>query len=213
MTYHQITFAERYTLGVLRQRGLSPAAIARMLGRHRNTISREVRRNRTPRDGGYRPQLADWYARGRRSRSRRNQRFGPAARARIRTLLEDDWSPEQVAMPREVPCCTSKLTLGATAPRFLGCRSARRTLSALAADNAGEGTEGIIHGGGVGEDGRHVGLEDDDMSSRETSGVRVPAPPAEVVLRQDVILPGAGRACSACLLRSHDVRDESLSER
>lgn len=97
MTYHQITFAERYTLGLLRQRGLSPAAIARVLGRHRSTISREVRRNRTPRDGGYRPQLADWYARGRRSRSRRHQRFGPAAWARIRTLLEEDWSPEQVA--------------------------------------------------------------------------------------------------------------------
>ena len=27
MTYHQITFEERYTLGLLRQRGLSSAAI------------------------------------------------------------------------------------------------------------------------------------------------------------------------------------------
>ena len=35
MLYHQITFAERYTLGVLRQRGLSTAAIARLLHRHR----------------------------------------------------------------------------------------------------------------------------------------------------------------------------------
>ena len=46
MTYHQITFEERYTLGLLRQRGLSPAAIARLLGHHRSTIGREVRRNR-----------------------------------------------------------------------------------------------------------------------------------------------------------------------
>ena len=97
MTYHQITFAERYTLGLLRQRGLSAAAIARVLGRHRSTIGREVRRNHTPRDGSYRPQLADWYARGRRARSRRHRRFGPATWARIRILLEDDWSPEQVA--------------------------------------------------------------------------------------------------------------------
>lgn len=97
MMYHQVTSAERYTLGLLRQRGLSAAAIARLLHRHRSTIGREVRRNGTPRDGCYRPQLADWYARGRRSRSRRNQRFSTADWARVQTLLRDDWSPEQVA--------------------------------------------------------------------------------------------------------------------
>src|SRR3989442_13789498 len=78
MLYRQITFAERYTLGLLRQGGLVPAAIARVLGRHRSTIGREVRRNGTPRDGCYRPQLAEWYARGRRARSRRNRRFSAA---------------------------------------------------------------------------------------------------------------------------------------
>ncbi len=97
MTYHQITFEERYTLGLLRQRGLSPAAIARMLGHHRSTIGREVRRNRARSDGTYRPQLADWYARGRRSQSRRNQRFTTVDWARIQALLREDWSPEQVA--------------------------------------------------------------------------------------------------------------------
>lgn len=97
MTYHQITHAERYTLGLLRQCGLAPAAIARVLGRHRSTIGREVRRNHTPRDGTYRPQLADWYARGRRSRSRRNRQFAPADWDRVQALLREDWSPEQVA--------------------------------------------------------------------------------------------------------------------
>ena len=97
LTYHQITAAERYTLGLLRQRGLTAAAIARVLGRHRSTIGREVRRNGTPRDGCYRPELADWYARARRSRSRRNRQFGPAAWAQIQELLREDWSPEQVA--------------------------------------------------------------------------------------------------------------------
>lgn len=97
MRYHQITFAERYTLGLLRRRGLCPAAIARMLGRHRSTIGRELRRNGTPRDRCYRPQLADWYARGRRSRSRRNRRFSAAEWARIHALLQEDWSPEQIA--------------------------------------------------------------------------------------------------------------------
>jgi IS30 family transposase len=97
MRYHQITFAERYTLGALRRRGCSAAAIARSLGRHRSTIGREVRRNATPRDGCYRPDLADWYARGRRSRSRRNQRFSGADWEQVHALVREDWSPEQVA--------------------------------------------------------------------------------------------------------------------
>jgi len=97
MNYRQITYAERYTLGLLRRQGLSPAAIACVLGRHRSTIIREVRRNRTRHDGGYRPQLADWYARGRRSRSRRNRQFGPADWNRVQALLREYWSPEQVA--------------------------------------------------------------------------------------------------------------------
>ena len=74
-TYRQITLRERYELGALRRQGLGPAVIARDLGRHRSTIWRELRRNQSHSDGTYRPQLADWYARGRRARSRRNRRF------------------------------------------------------------------------------------------------------------------------------------------
>ena len=48
-------------------------------------------------DGSYRPPLADWYARGRLSRSRRNRRFSAADLRRVRVLLEEQWSPEQVA--------------------------------------------------------------------------------------------------------------------
>lgn len=58
---------------------------------------REVQRNRTHHDGSYRPQLADWYARGRRARSRRNRRFSEADWQRIQALLRGDWSPEQIA--------------------------------------------------------------------------------------------------------------------
>ena len=97
MLYRQITFEERYTLGLLRQRGLSAAAIAHVLGRHRSTIGREMQRNRAHSDGTYRPRLADWYARGRRSHSRRNRQFTATDWARIHGLLRDDWSPEQVA--------------------------------------------------------------------------------------------------------------------
>jgi IS30 family transposase len=97
VTYRQITYEERYTLGLLRRQGLSPAAIARVLGRHRSTILREVRRNRAASDGTYRPQLADWYARGRRSRSRRNSHFGGNDFRLVERLLRRRWSPEQIS--------------------------------------------------------------------------------------------------------------------
>jgi IS30 family transposase len=97
MSYHQITSEERYTLAVLRQHGESPAAIARVLGRHRSTITREVARNRTHHDAGYRAQVAEWYARGGLSRSRRHRRLDGADWTRVQTLLRQDWSPEQIA--------------------------------------------------------------------------------------------------------------------
>jgi transposase, IS30 family len=97
MSYCQITSAERYTLALLRQRGLFPAAIARVLGRHRSSISRELRRNASHSDGTYRPPLADWYAHGRRSRSRRNTQFSTSDWAWVETLVRADWSPEQSA--------------------------------------------------------------------------------------------------------------------
>jgi IS30 family transposase len=95
--YPQITAAERYTLGTLRQLGYTTAAIARVLGRHRSTVWREVRRNATHHDGTYRPQLAHWYATSRRSRSRRNQRFSALDWVRVHARLRAHWSPEQVA--------------------------------------------------------------------------------------------------------------------
>lgn len=97
MAYHQITLQERYMLGLLRRERWTVRAIARALGRAPSTISREVRRNWKQLDRGYRPRLADWYARGRRSRSRRNQRFTAREWQLVEQLLREDWSPEQVA--------------------------------------------------------------------------------------------------------------------
>jgi transposase, IS30 family len=95
--YTQITAAERYLLARLRQHHVPLAAIARLLGRHRSTLYREVRRNATHHDGGYRAELADSYARTRRTHSRRNQRFAPADWAQVHAQLRELWSPEQIA--------------------------------------------------------------------------------------------------------------------
>ena len=96
--YRQLTSGERYALSALRKQGCNQAAIARALGRHRSTISREVRRNSKDRQGrAYRPDLADDFARWRRSRSRRNRQFGWEDWALVAQCLQEEWSPEQVA--------------------------------------------------------------------------------------------------------------------
>jgi IS30 family transposase len=95
-TYHQLTPGERYELSALRKQGLCPAAIARALRRDRSTVTREIRRNGDA-DGAYRPANADDYARWRRARSRRNQRFTSRDWALVVERLQEQWSPEQIA--------------------------------------------------------------------------------------------------------------------
>lgn len=97
MTYHQLTAAERYTLRVLQVQGRCPAEIARMLGRHRSTITRELARNSARSSGYYRPELAESYARTRRAHSRRNSQFTAADWTAVDAWLVLDWSPEQIS--------------------------------------------------------------------------------------------------------------------
>lgn len=97
MTYTQITLQERYAISALRKLGYTGAAIARELGRHRSTISREVRRNAWREDGRtYRAFKAQGYTNRRRRISRRNTQFGVADWALVERLLGEDWSPEQI---------------------------------------------------------------------------------------------------------------------
>jgi len=96
MVYRQLSTEERYHIAALRQAGRSNPEIAAILGRHRCTIGREVKRNATPYDGAYRPHGAVEMTNGRRGRSRRNARYGPSHFALIIRLLRRRWSPEQI---------------------------------------------------------------------------------------------------------------------
>ena len=99
MRYHQITPEERYTLATLRKQSPRPttAEIARLMGRHRSTIGREIRRNSTAPDGAYRYARAQEAANGRRRRSRKRSHFTPQQWQMIEKLLRADLSPEQVS--------------------------------------------------------------------------------------------------------------------
>ena len=79
-TYHQLTQEERYLITAQRLCGHAPAQIARVLGRHRSTIARELRRNLTHHDGIYRAEKAHSYATARRRRCRRQAHFSAAVR-------------------------------------------------------------------------------------------------------------------------------------
>jgi len=84
-------------LGRQRLQGLSNAAIARTLGRHRSTVGREFARNCCLYDGCYRPSKAQERTNGRSSRSRRNQRITPTRWRLVEQNLALDWSPEQIS--------------------------------------------------------------------------------------------------------------------
>lgn len=76
----------------------SMRSIAAELDRSASTISREVARNTTAADGVYRPWAADLAARRRRLRPRASKIAGSQRlRAAVQALLNDKYSPEQVA--------------------------------------------------------------------------------------------------------------------
>ena len=96
MMYHQLTSEERYMISAYHLQGFSHASIAKILGRHRSTISREIHRNQCN-DGCYRPSKAITRTRRRRRESRRKWYFSERQLQIVAALLRLDWSPEQIS--------------------------------------------------------------------------------------------------------------------
>ena len=92
-TYHQLTQAQRYQISVLRKTNHALSEIATVLGVHKSTVSRELKRNRGQR--GYRPQQAHELALGRRLGA--VPRITAKIWAIVEKLLRQDWSPEQIS--------------------------------------------------------------------------------------------------------------------
>lgn len=97
--YTQLTLEERYLLGHYKSKNTSISEIARILGRNKATISREIQRNSCHRtDGAYRPTKADARAKSRRGRSRRYWHFTQREWNLVIDKLKELWSPEQISI-------------------------------------------------------------------------------------------------------------------
>jgi IS30 family transposase len=97
---------ERVRIADLRRAGLGVRAIAAELGRSPSTVSRELRRNRDPDSGQYRPFAAQRLAAERRARPGRSKLMrDPALRQFVADRLAKRWSPEQIcqALRSEFP--------------------------------------------------------------------------------------------------------------
>jgi IS30 family transposase len=97
MNHKQITQTERYLIQEHLRQGFNASEIARMLKRHKSTISREIRRNLHD-NRGYFYWIAQWHANGRRSRTRKKSQFSSGEWSMVRFFLRLDWSPEQISL-------------------------------------------------------------------------------------------------------------------
>ncbi len=86
MSYKHLSQTERYQIYALMKAGHLPVEIAKLLGRHKSSISRELSRNKGKR--GYRPQQADQRYQERAQSSRNARRVGEAIRALVAQRLE-----------------------------------------------------------------------------------------------------------------------------
>lgn len=93
--YRQLTLSERYEIFALKKAGHSQVAIADLVGVHASTVSRELRRNKSP--TGYYAQAAHRHARQRRLQSRGPTKWTMHFQRLIDRQLRQQWSPEQIA--------------------------------------------------------------------------------------------------------------------
>jgi transposase, IS30 family len=94
LAYTQLTREQRYQIYILRKAGHLQTFIAKELGVHPSTISRELERGCGRR--GYRPKQADELA-SLRKRKRYRARINAPTWTLIESLVRQDWSPEQIA--------------------------------------------------------------------------------------------------------------------
>lgn len=95
MSYHHLTASERCHIYELNVEKTSITEIARLIGRNKGTVSRELRRNRGQR--GYRPGQAGRLAQDRQKNCANGPRVAPEVWRAAQEKLKEDWSPEHIS--------------------------------------------------------------------------------------------------------------------
>lgn len=94
MSYQQLTEGKRYQISALLAEGYSQAAVARAIGVHPSSISRELARNGS--EKAYEPELAQQQATNRK-KSAAKYKVTQTAVIFAELMLEFQWSPEQIS--------------------------------------------------------------------------------------------------------------------
>ena len=98
MPYIHLTLNERYVIYHLVLYGLSYAEIGRRLGRHKSTISREVRRNNPYPESVYYHENAElWSNERRRNIKRPSKQDNESLWKYVQKALKERWSPEEIS--------------------------------------------------------------------------------------------------------------------
>ncbi len=95
MNYHQLTSEQRSQIFALQQRKTKRKDIARIVGCSESALSRELKRNSTDK-GNYLWEKAHAKAMARRKRSTSNKKMDDILVWRIKELILQDWSPEEI---------------------------------------------------------------------------------------------------------------------
>ena len=97
-SYNHISRDERVAIGIMLKDGKSLNDIARALGRNKGTISREIKRNSSPKQNFYTMPWAHLKAERRSWRAHRRTRLkNEQIVLYVRSKLKEGWSPEQIS--------------------------------------------------------------------------------------------------------------------
>ena len=142
MNYKHLSQVERYQIYALMKAGHDQTQIAKLLDRHKSTISRELSRNRGLK--GYRPKQACATAAKRSEKSRNAATMLPWVAEQAACLLRLQWSPEQIAGKLPVSHETlyqhvySDKSRGGTLWKNLRCQKQKRKRYAGGRDRRGQ---------------------------------------------------------------------------
>ena len=142
MTYTHLSQTERYQIQALMKAGQTQIDIARILGRHKSTISRELTRGSGSR--GYRPRQAQNLSEARSQCSRNAAHISPETWHATMAFLGLQWSPEQIAsqLPISHETIYQKIyadkAMGGHLWRSLRCQKQKRKRYAGGRDRRGQ---------------------------------------------------------------------------